>query len=220
MIVAALTDADWALLKEGALRTSSVFAVSLALSLVLGTIVGIVLSRSTSRLWTMPLRWLVSALSFSVRGIPSLILLLYVFYLPSAFGVTLSPFTAAAIVLTAIGGAMIGEGVRAALDSVPQGQWLAARSLGLTFPQAMARVIAPQALLVAVPPSVGIAAQLLKQTSVTSIVGYTELIRAGKIIATRGASPVTAFMAVAAAYVVLALPLMLLGRHLERRLKR
>lgn len=220
MIAVGFTHADWDILRQGALSTLSAFVLSLVLSLALGALVGVALARSTARPWTLPLRWLLAALSFALRGIPSLILLLYAFYVPSAFGYTLSAYAASVIVLTAIGSAMIGEGVRAAIDSVPQGQWLASRSLGLTFPQAMARVIAPQALLVAIPPSVGIAAQLLKQTSVTSVVGYTELIRAGKIIATRGAAPMSAFMAVAAAYVLLAVPLMVLGRYLERHLKR
>jgi polar amino acid transport system permease protein len=101
---------------------------------------------------------------------------------------------------------------------VPPGQWDAARSLGFDFLKAVRLVILPQALRIALPPTVGYMVQVVKGTSLASIIGFTELARAGTQINTITFEPILVFGTVSLIYFSICWPLSLLSRHLERQL--
>jgi polar amino acid transport system permease protein len=144
------------------------------------------------------------------QGTPLLLQLFIIFFIPNTFGVTISALTAASIGLTLNGGAFLGEIWRGGLISVPRGQWEASRALGLF-------VIAPQAARITEPATVGFLVQFLKATSLASIIGFTELTRAGQIVVNSTFQPFQAFALIGLIYFCLCFPLSYISRRMERR---
>jgi len=211
-----LTEADLALLLRGASSAVALFALSFVTGILIGVPLGIL--RAGDSIPSLYLaRQLGAAYSAIFRGVPLIVQFLYIYYAPYAFGIQLDKFAASVLALTGYASASMSEIVRASVDSVPAGQWLASRSIGMTYWQTLRYVIGPQSIRVAVPPSVGFAAQLIKGTSIASVVGIFELTFAGSVVANRGGTPLLAYAAVGTAYFLLAYPISLLGRHLERR---
>ena len=103
---------------------------------------------------------------------------------------------------------------------MPAGQWEAAKALGLRTWQASLLVVLPQALRLAVPPTIGFLVQLIKNTSLASIVGFTELTRTGQLVNNATYEPLMVFLVVSLIYFALCWPLSLASRRLERRLAR
>ena len=117
-----------------------------------------------------------------LQGIPLLILLFLVFFGANILGLRIDPWTAAAVGYGLYGSAFLGEIWRGCLQAVPRGQRDAAVALALSFTQRLRLVVAPQAARIAVPPSVGFMVQLLKSTSLASVIGFTELTWTGQMI--------------------------------------
>ena len=153
-----------------------------------------------------------------IQGIPLLLLLFLVFFGLPLLGIDVSPWLAAGVALTLYASAYLAEIWRGSVDAIPLGQWDAAASLGLHFVQRMRLVILPQAARVAVAPTVGFLVQLLKATALASIVGFSELTRAGQNIANATFEPFLVYGLVALIYFALCFPLTLGARHLERRM--
>jgi polar amino acid transport system permease protein len=151
------------------------------------------------------------------QGTPLLMQLFLVFFGANALGLGLDPWVAAAIALTLNASAFLGEIWRGCIEAVPQGQWEASSALGLRYPALMRYVILPQALRIALPPTVGFLVQLIKGTSLAAIIGFTELTRAGQIINNATFKPFLVFGTVAAIYFVLCWPLSIAATRLERR---
>src|SRR5690606_9715346 len=105
-------------------------------------------------------------------------------------------------------------------EAVPAGQSEAARSLGLRQWQTNLLVVLPQALRLAIPPTIGFLVQLIKNTSLASIIGFTELTRTGQLINNATYQPLTVFIIVSLIYFALCWPLSLASRRLEIRLAR
>jgi polar amino acid transport system permease protein len=103
-------------------------------------------------------------------------------------------------------------------SAVPKGQWEAAQSLAMGFGEQLRHVILPQALRIAVPPTVGFLVQVIKGTALASVVGFIELTRAGNMIANVTYAPFTVFACVALMYFALCFPVSLAAQSLERRL--
>jgi polar amino acid transport system permease protein len=101
---------------------------------------------------------------------------------------------------------------------VPQGQWEASEALALTRWQQLRHVVLPQAVRLALPPTVGFSVQLVKNTSITSIIGVIELTRAGQLINNATFQPFAVFVVVALIYFALCFPLSAAARRMERRL--
>jgi polar amino acid transport system permease protein len=212
--------ADIVLLLRGIGIVLALFASSLATGLAIGGPLGLLRSGPAAARWMQPFRYLAGAYSFVFRGVPAIVQFLYIYYAPYAFGIQLNRFFAAVLALSGYSSASFSEIIRAAVDSVPAGQWLAARSMGMTYPQLMRYVIGPQGLSLAIPPSVGFSAQLIKQTSIASIVGLIELTFAGNIVSNREKNPLAVYAVVGLAYFALAYPLSALGRRLETKVTR
>ncbi|MGE5501966.1 MAG: amino acid ABC transporter permease, partial [Ignavibacteriales bacterium] len=116
------------------------------------------------------------------QGTPLLMQLFLVFFGATVLGLEMNPWAAAALGLTLNASAFLGEIWRGCIQAVPKGQWEAASALGLRYPGLMRYVVLPQAVKVALPPTVGYLVQLIKGTSLAAIIGFTELTRAGQIV--------------------------------------
>lgn len=152
------------------------------------------------------------------QGTPLLMQLFLAFFVPGLFGWSVDPWLAAALGLSLHASAFLGEIWRGAIESVPRGQWEAATSLGLRYGPKMALVIAPQAMRIAIPPTIGFLVQLIKGTSLASIIGFVELTRAAQVINNATFRPFTIFLFVAVIYFLICWPLSSYSRRMERKL--
>jgi polar amino acid transport system permease protein len=152
-----------------------------------------------------------------VQGTPVLIVLFLSYYGLSVLGLKLSPMLAAMLAMSIYASAYLGEIWRGCIEAVPKTQWEASDCLGLNPFQQYAYVILPQAMRIAIPPTVGFMVQIVKNTSLASVIGFVELARAGQIVNNSTFEPFAIFTAVAAIYFVLCYPLSVAARTLERR---
>ena len=155
-----------------------------------------------------------------LQGTPLLLLLFMVFFGLPLLGIDVSPILAAAVGLTLYASAFLSEIWRGCVDAIGRGQWEASASLGMKFIAQMRYIILPQALKIAVPPTVGFLVQLVKSTAVTSIIGFSELIKAGSNVANATFQPALVYGLVALIYFCMCFPLTYCARLLERKLSR
>lgn len=153
-----------------------------------------------------------------LQGTPLLLQLFLVFFGLPLLGIEVSPLLAAGVALTLYAAAFLAEIWRGCVDAIPRGQWEASSALGLSFLMQMRDVILPQALRIAVPPTVGFLVQLLKATALSSIVGFNDLTRAGNIVTNATFKPLLVYGLVALIYFAMCYPLTLCARILERKL--
>ncbi|NMG34854.1 ABC transporter permease subunit [Azoarcus sp. TTM-91] len=151
------------------------------------------------------------------QGTPLLMQLFIVFFGLSLVGLDVSPWIAAAVGLTLFTSAYLAEIWRGCVESVPRGQWEASASLALSYTQQMRYVVLPQALRIAIAPTVGFSVQVVKGTAVTSIIGFAELTKTGSMLANATFQPFLVFGLVAAGYFILCYPLSLYAKSLERK---
>lgn len=152
------------------------------------------------------------------QGTPLLMQLFVVYYGLALFGLELESWQAVAVGFTLNASAFLGDIWRGSIEAVPRGQTEAARALSLGYVSRMKDVILPQALRISLPATIGFLVQLIKGTSLASIVGFTELARAGNIVSNQIFKPLLVFGIVGAMYFAMCWPLSLLGSWLERRL--
>ena len=176
---------------------------------------GVALARVSTR---RPLRWGAVGYIRVFQGTPLLLQLFLVFFGGDLIGLDLGPYLSAILGLSLNAGAFLGEIWRGALQAVPSGQTEAARALGLRYRARMLRVVGPQALRIAIPPTVGYLVNLVKSTSLAAIIGFVELTRAGQMINNATFQPFKIFGIVAALYFLLCWPLTIVSRRLEARL--
>lgn len=151
------------------------------------------------------------------QGTPLLVQLLLFYYGASFAGLTPDALAAAAVAFTLNSGAFFGEIWRGCLQAIPAGQWDSARALGLRFVPALRLVILPQALRTMAAPTVGYMVQVVKGTSVASLIGIAELTRTAVMVNTVTFEPLRVFGTVCAAYFAICWPLSRLSEHLARR---
>lgn len=167
-----------------------------------------------------PLRWLRIATAFyiqMVQGTPVLVIIFLTYFGLPSLGWSMSPLLAASLSLSVYVSAYLGESWRASIQSVPRAQWEAAECLGLSRLQRMLKVILPQAVRIATPPTVGFMVQIIKTTSLASIVGFVELVRAGQIINNTIFQPFLIYVLIAILYFAMCYPLSVLSRRLEMK---
>jgi L-cystine transport system permease protein len=155
-----------------------------------------------------------------IRGTPLLVQLFVIFYGLPSVGVTLDPWPSAIIAFSANVGGYAAEVIRAAIQSVPKGQWEAAHMIGMSNRLALRRIILPQAARVSVPPLSNTFISLVKDTSLASLVLVTELFRKAQEIATASGEFMTLYVEAAVIYWVICLFLSSGQSVLERRLDR
>ncbi len=152
-----------------------------------------------------------------IQGTPLLILLFLTYFGLGILGYKLVPLVAAGLALTLYAAAFLGEIWRGCIEAVPRTQWEASDCLGLDRFQQYVYVVLPQAVRMAIPPTVGFMVQIVKNTSLASVVGFVELARAGQIVNNSTFEPFIIFCVVAAIYFAMCYPLSLASRFLERR---
>lgn len=169
----------WALL-QGAGATVLISLLAIVIGTILGIFVGLVLvyGRWVSRLGV---RMYVDF----VRGTPVFVLVLASYYLLTQIGVQLTAFQAGLVALVVFCSTHVGENLRGALQSLPRGQSEAAKAIGLTFPQVFVYVLAPQALRQALPAWINTATEMVKASTLLSVISVAELMLATKQIVAR-----------------------------------
>ncbi len=152
------------------------------------------------------------------QGTPLLMQLFLAYFGIALFGVNTSAWVAAALALTLYTSAFLTEIWRGCVAAIPRGQWEAARSLALGWHEQLRWVIGPQALRIAVPPTVGFLVQVVKGTALASVIGFVELTKAGTMITNATFQPFIVFSCVALMYFVLCYPISLYAHTLEKKL--
>ena len=151
------------------------------------------------------------------QGTPLLMQLFLAYFGMAILGFAINPWTAASFALILHAAAFLGEIWRGCIEAVPLGQHEAARVVGLGYVNRMRHVILPQAMRIALGPTTGFLVQLIKATSLASIIGFTELTRAGQVISNATFQPFTVISLVAVLYFILCWPLSKLASNLERK---
>lgn len=152
-----------------------------------------------------------------VQGLPLLVILFLCYYGVGLAGAEVSATVAAALGLSLYSSAFLAMIWESSIRAVPKGQWEGAAALGLDRWLTIRLVIAQQAVRLAIPPSVGFLVQVVKQTSLASIIGFVEVTRAGQLISNATLEPLKAFGAVAVFYFIICFLLSTLSRRLENR---
>jgi polar amino acid transport system permease protein len=153
-----------------------------------------------------------------LQGTPLLMQIFLCYFGLGLAGIDLPPIVAATIAFVAYASAFFAEIWRGAVEAIPRPQWEGSASLGLSRLEQLRYVIVPQAMRMALPPTVGFAVQIIKNTSLASLIGFVDLARAGQLINNVTVQPFPVFGTVAAIYFILCYPLSLASRFFERRL--
>lgn len=202
----------WSLFLTGVWLTARLALLSLALGLPIGLLFALARVQS-SKILAAPAAVYVEV----VRGTPLLVQILFIYFVLPSFGINIPAFWSGIIALTLNSAAYIAEIFRAGILSIDVGQMEAARSLGMSYSQAMRRIILPQTFRRVVPPLTNEGIALLKDSSLVSVIGLTELARTGQELASRYAAPLTIWPMVAIFYLLLTFPLTRVAEYLERR---
>ncbi len=206
----------WIILKNLLWATQWTIILSL-IAFVSGGIVGLILLfLRTSHI--APLRWFTKVYIELFQGTPLLMQLFLFFFGIALFGIEVSPWVAAWLALMLWTSAFLTEIWRGCVESVSRGQWEASGSLGLSYIEQMRYVILPQAMRIAIAPTVGFSVQVIKGTALASIIGFVELTKAGTMLNNATFRPFLVYSLVALIYFCLCFPLSWCAKRLEGRL--
>ena len=200
------------LLLNGLRVTIAITVCALALSMILGFIWAL-MGTSRSRI----VRGISRAVINTVRGIPILVQLFYIYFVIPDLGITLNAFAAGVIGLGLAYSVYQAENFRAGFTSVDRSLVEAAQSLGMRQSVILRRLILPLAVRVILPPFGNTSIMLLKDSSIASTITVAELTRAGQLLAVSTFKNMTVYTLVALLYLAMSLPLSLLTHRLERR---
>lgn len=203
------------LLLKGALITLGTWILAATVSLLIGTIFGVLSCRQLGLThWQIVIR----AYTFVAKGVPAYVqILIAYFVIPAALGINLSGFWAATLALAFCSSGYVTEIVRAGINGVARGQWEACFVLGYPFPATLRLVILPQAFKNILPAFFGELEQLLKSTALLATIGVTELTRTGMNIISRELNPIAVYLVIAAIYLLFAALLQIVAFYLEKR---
>ncbi|WP_461471950.1 amino acid ABC transporter permease [Microbacterium sp. HJ5] len=210
-----VADSFWPLLWAGLTATIPLALASFALGLVIA--LGIALLRlSSNPVLSGIARFYISV----IRGTPLLVQLYVIFYGLPSIGLVIDPWPAAIIAFSLNVGGYAAEIIRAAILSVPKGQWEAGHTVGFSQGQTLTRIVLPQAARVSVPPLSNTFISLVKDTSLASLILVTELFRRAQQIAAFTYEFMVIYLEAALIYWMLCLVLSAGQNALERRLDR
>ncbi len=208
-----ILDTYWDVLLTGAIFTAVLSLASIALGVLFGLILAFGMLSETSFI-----RRPAKIYRSFWRGTPLLIQLLIIFYFLPRVGIELPPLGAAVIALTMNTAAFQAEIYRGGLMSIPQGQVEAARMLGIRPVTICRTILVPQMFRSVLPSLTNEATSILKNSSLISVIGVTELLRTGQQVVATTYRPLETYVIVAALYLVMTLSLGALSRLLERRM--
>jgi His/Glu/Gln/Arg/opine family amino acid ABC transporter permease subunit len=202
-------------LLRGALSTVVMSLAVIGVGTALGVLLGV--------LRFVPWRWLAEALGWAIelaRAVPLLLLMFFIFFGLPALGVRIPTYPAAVLAMSLWMMVNTAEVVRGGIQSIPKGQFEAARSVGLGWLAMMRYVIFPQAVRRMLPSFVGLCTILVKDTSLAAIIGVFELTRAAQETIERTLRSFEIYLVAAAIYFVICFPLTQLAQRAEARLHR
>ncbi len=164
-------------------------------------------------------RWIKRAIDAHmalVQGSPVLIIMFVIYFGLPIIGIEVGSLAAASVAMVLFASAYLGTIWRGAMLSVPKTQWEAADCLALSYWQRMGLVILPQALRIATPPTVGFMVQIVKNTSLASVIGVVDVTYVGKQVNAATFQPFVTYLVIALLYFCLCWPLSVLSRRFER----
>jgi polar amino acid transport system permease protein len=205
----------WVIFSNLLLATRWTVLLSLV-AFVCGGVVGLALL--FARVSKIP--WLERATRYYIeffQGTPLLMQLFLFFFGVALLGVEVSPWLAASLALTLWTSAFLTEIWRGCVEALPKGQWEAGETLGLSYVEQMRYIILPQALRIAIPPTVGFSVQVTKGTALASIIGFVDLTKAGTMLNNATFRPFLVYSLVALIYFALCFPLSWYAHRLERQ---
>ncbi len=207
-----MLDSLWPLVRAGLTFTVPLAILSFAIGLTIGFATAVV------RLFApRPIVAIARFYVWFIRGTPLLVQLFVIFYGLPSLGILIDAFPAALIGFSLSVGAYTSEIIRAALSSIPKGQWEAAYSIGMTQRQAMTRTVVPQALRVAVPSLSNSFISLVKDTSLAAAITVPELFQQAQRVVAVTYEPLILYIEAALIYLALSSVLSALQNRLERR---
>jgi polar amino acid transport system permease protein len=197
---------------QGLLVTLEVSFLVVAISLVIGVVMGVGITYGPR--W---ISWPIRAYSDLIRGIPVLVLIFCVYYGLPPVGLNLDSFWAAIAALTAFKVAHVIEIVRGSIQSIHFGQTDAARAIGLTFWQRMLYVIFPQATRRFLPPWINAVTDAVKGSALVSLIGVVDLMLAMQKVIGRTYEPMPIYVTGAIIYFAINYTLSTLSKRMETR---
>ncbi|MEI4768853.1 amino acid ABC transporter permease [Psychrobacillus sp. FJAT-51614] len=197
---------------DGALKTLEISALSILIAIPIGIIFGM------GRISKNKFFRLISSIYVEIiRGVPLLVLLIWIFFVLGQF-LKLGSYWGSIWGLAIFAGAFIAEIVRAGIQGVPKGQMEAARSLGMTHAKAMTHIILPQAFRRVLPPLASQFIMLIKDSSLVSVIAATELTLNAKNLVATSFRSIEVWTFVALIYFIMTFSLSLIIRYFEKRL--
>lgn len=192
--------------------TVSISLLAIAFGSALGVLVGLALAYGKGAV-----RFTVRAYTDIVRGTPVLVLVLASYYVSAAVGIDLGPFAAGVLALAVFCSSHVGEIVRGGLQAIPIGQTEAAKAIGLTFGQTFAHVLWPQALRQFLPAWVNTAAEMVKASTLLSVIGVAELLLRTQEIISRNFMSLQFYFFAGLLYFVVNFAIERFGKYVERK---
>lgn len=208
-----VSESFWPIVKAGLQYTIPLSIVSFLLGLIIAMLVALIQVANIK-----VLKQIVQVYVWVFRGTPMLVQIFIIFFGLPKFGILLDPFPAAIIAFSLNVGAYSSETIRAAILSVPKGQWEAGYAFGMTFPQVFRRIILKQAAKVSIPPLSNTFIGLVKDTSLASTVTLTEMFMVTQRIVAFRYEPLLLYIELAVIYLGLCSVLNVLQKYLEKKL--
>lgn len=186
------------------------------LAIVFGSLLGVFVGLSLTY-GNRPLRFVMRVYTDIIRGTPVLVLVLASYYMLSTVGIELGPFQAGVLALAIFCSSHVGEIVRGGLQAIPKGQTEAAKAIGLTFVQTFAYVLWPQALRQFLPAWVNTAAEMVKASTLLSVIGVAELLLRTQEIISRNFMSLQFYFFAGFLYFVINYGIERFGKYVERK---
>lgn len=199
-------------LLQGLGTTVAISLAAIAAGSVLGVAVGLALAYGGRAL-----RLVARAYTDLIRGTPVLVLVLASYYVLSTIGINLGPFQAGVLALSVFCSSHVGELVRGALQAIPHGQTEAAKAIGLTFGQTFVSVLLPQALRQILPTWVNTAAEMVKASTLLSVIGVAELLLRTQEVISRSFLSLEFYFFAGLLYFVINFGIERFGKYVERK---
>lgn len=193
-----MLDSFWEILRPGLLYTIPLTLISFSLALIIATVTALIQVAKVPVLKTIARLYI-----WIVRGTPLLVQLFIIFFGLQSLGILIDPFPAAVIVFSINEGAYSAETIRAAIESVPRGQLEAGECVGLSWLQAIRRIVLPQALRTAFPTLFNSLISMLKDTSLAANITVTEMFMQTKRIVARTYEPLALYIEVGLVYLLM-----------------
>jgi polar amino acid transport system permease protein len=194
---------------KGSVLTIELFSITILFSIPLGVILAI-LKISKFQI----LRIVIGFYTWVFRGTPLLLQLFFTYYGLAVLGISLEPFTAAALTFVINYSAYLTEIYRAGIESIDKGQYEAAKALNMNYFQTLKRIILPQMVRRTIPPTCNEAISLVKDTALVVVIGMGDLLRTAKEIFTRDFA-ITPFMIAAVIYLMMTTVIVYFFRKIE-----